>query len=65
MNEQQHPEQTRVLHISVEDKLILLMFVDEEAVKKVEAERTRVTEDDIETKPEKLPGMLVMRKQKS
>ena len=38
------------------------MFVDE-AVRKVEAEGKQVTEDEIETKPEKLPGMLVMRKQ--
>ena len=61
--QQQYPEQTGVLHIPAEDKVILLMFADEKAVRRVEAEGKQVTEDEIETKPEKLPGMLVMRRQ--
>lgn len=64
VNEQQQiPEQMGVLHIPAEEKEILLMFADEKAVRRVEAEGKQVTEEEIETKPEKLPGMLVMRKQ--
>lgn len=60
---QQCPKQTRVLHIPAEEKEILLMFIDEEAVRKVEAEGKQVVEDEIETKPEKLRGRLVMKAQ--
>ena len=48
VNEQQYPEQTGVLHIPAEEKVILLMFVDEEAVRKVEAKGKQVTEDEID-----------------
>lgn len=36
--QQQYPEQTGVLHIPAEEKVILLMFADEKAVRRVEAE---------------------------
>ncbi|XP_068240319.1 lysine-specific demethylase 5B-B-like [Palaemon carinicauda] len=61
--QQQYPEQKGVLHIPAEEKVLLLMFADEKAVRRVEAEGIQVTEDEIETRPEKLPGMLVMKRQ--
>lgn len=59
MNEKQHPEYT-MTYVFQRDKVILLRFVDEEAVREVKAEGKQVTEDKIETKPEKLPGVLVI-----
>lgn len=52
------------VNISEENKLILLMFVDEDAIKKVEEGKEFIKEEDIQTKPEKLPGRLVMAKEK-
>ena len=52
------------VNITAEDKLILLMFVDEEIVNNVEEGKQLVTEEDVQTKPEQLPGMLLMRKEK-
>ncbi|MPC79138.1 hypothetical protein E2C01_073651 [Portunus trituberculatus] len=54
--QQQYPEQTGVLHIPAEEKMRKLS----EGWKQKEKQ---VTEDAIETKSEKLPGMLVMRRQ--
>ena len=52
------------VNIPAEEKSILLMFVDEEIVNNVEEGKQLVAEEDVQTKPEQLPVMLLMRKEK-
>ena len=40
------------------------MFVDEEVATRVEIDGNTITEEEIETRPEKLPGILVNNKEK-
>ena len=49
--------------ISARERTILLMFVDEVVVTRVETDGETITEEEIETRPEKLPGILVTNKE--
>lgn len=55
--------QTLNRSISARERTILLMFVDEEVATRVEIDGETITEEEIETRPEKLPGILVTNKE--